>query len=141
MSAQDLLSRLERVRQSGRGRWTALCPAHGDRLPSLSIRELDDGRVLLRCFAGCSVESVLQAVGLGFESLFPERRVGDRAAREPRPYRASELVAALRFELTVALVLLSALHQGRPLDQSDRERAGLALDRLLTFLELLDHAR
>ena len=31
----------------------ARCPAHDDRKPSLSIRDADDGKVLVRCHAGC----------------------------------------------------------------------------------------
>ena len=45
MSADVLLSILEGVKRTGPGRWMARCPAHGDKSPSLSIRELDDGRV------------------------------------------------------------------------------------------------
>ena len=65
MSAADLLlSRLDGVRRTGSGRWIARCPAHDDRRPSLSVRELDDGRTLLHCFSGCSPDAVLDAIGL-----------------------------------------------------------------------------
>lgn len=37
-----------------RGEYLAFCPAHDDRnTPNLRVREAEDGRVLLRCFAGC----------------------------------------------------------------------------------------
>lgn len=140
MNAETLLSRLDRVRQSGRDRWTARCPAHDDRGPSLSIRELDDGRTLIHCFAGCSTGDVLGAVGLDFDVLFPERRIGDRMPRERRPYLLRELVAALRHELVIAWVILAAVHQGRPLGEHDRRRAGVAVDRVLQFLGELNHA-
>jgi len=45
MAIDALLSRLAKARQSGTGRWVACCPAHDDKRPSLSIRELDDARV------------------------------------------------------------------------------------------------
>jgi len=51
---EQLLSSLLKVRKVGIGRWIACCPAHNDSKPSLAIRETDDGRVLLHCFAGCS---------------------------------------------------------------------------------------
>jgi hypothetical protein len=41
--------------------WMARCPAHGDREPSLSIRA-GDGRVLVRCHAGCDQEQVIAAL-------------------------------------------------------------------------------
>lgn len=70
--ATTLLDRLDGVRQSGPGRWLARCPAHEDRSPSLSIRELDDGRVLLHDFGGCDTEAVLDALGLELQALFPD---------------------------------------------------------------------
>lgn len=59
-----------RVKQSG-GQWMCTCPAHDDRKPSLSVKEGDDGCVLLNCFAGCSVDAVAGAVGLEMRDLFP----------------------------------------------------------------------
>lgn len=58
-----ILSQLPHVRQSGRG-WIALCPAHDDRSPSLSVGEADDGKILLHCFAGCQYLDILEALGL-----------------------------------------------------------------------------
>lgn len=50
------------------GRWDeqkrhgmARCPAHADRTPSLSISE-QDGKTLVKCFAGCPQESVIAAL-------------------------------------------------------------------------------
>jgi hypothetical protein len=72
MSADSLLERLEGVRPSGHGRWIARCPAHDDRSPSLSIREMDDGRVLVHCHAGCGAVDVVDSVGLSLSDLFPD---------------------------------------------------------------------
>ena len=47
--------------------WTARCPAHDDREPSLSIADGDEGKVLVRCHAGCEqhrVIAVLRARGI-----------------------------------------------------------------------------
>jgi hypothetical protein len=65
-----VLSKLERVRECGNGKWMSLCPAHEDHDPSLSIAEGDDGRVLLTCFAGCSLEAIVGAMGLRPADLF-----------------------------------------------------------------------
>lgn len=51
----EFLARLDGVRETARGSWVARCPAHEDRKPSLAIRELNDGTVLVHCFAGCDV--------------------------------------------------------------------------------------
>ena len=71
MSADELVNRLDHVRQVGPGKWISRCPAHDDRSPSLSIRELEDGRTLVHCFGGCGAIDVLDAVGLDYSALFP----------------------------------------------------------------------
>src|SRR5262245_45778142 len=56
MSAESIAKALG-GRETGGG-WTACCPAHDDRTPSLSIRDAD-GKVLVRCHAGCDQEQVI----------------------------------------------------------------------------------
>lgn len=51
--------------------WKAKCPAHDDHQPSLIIHEGADGRVLLKCFAGCMTANIVAAVGLTLQDLFP----------------------------------------------------------------------
>lgn len=70
---EKLLDKLEKVFPADRRgpQYSARCPAHDDRGPSLRIRELDDGRVLLHCQAGCEPTSVLSSVGLSLADLFP----------------------------------------------------------------------
>jgi putative DNA primase/helicase len=55
---QQLLDALE-ARRSGKG-WSARCPAHHDRRPSLSIATTED-RVLVHCFV-CSQADVMRAL-------------------------------------------------------------------------------
>jgi hypothetical protein len=71
MSADTLLSRLDGVKKTGPDRWLARCPAHEDRRASLSIREVDDGRTLVHCFALCRPEEVLAALGMDWSALPP----------------------------------------------------------------------
>jgi hypothetical protein len=135
MSAEKLLSQLEGVKRTGRETWLARCPAHGDRRASLSIRELPDGRVLANCFAGCEIQSVLSAVGLGFEDLYPEKAVGQSLAPERRPFPAADILRALSFEIGVVLLVAGDVHRGRiPTDQ-DMDRLHLAAARISAGLE------
>lgn len=46
------------------------CPSHADRHPSLSISEGDDGRVLVKCHAGCEPKEIVAALGLNLSDLF-----------------------------------------------------------------------
>lgn len=68
---ERVLERLECVKQVSNTQWTALCPAHEDQEPSLSIGLGEDSRVLLTCHAGCSVDSVLAAMNFSMMDLYP----------------------------------------------------------------------
>lgn len=67
----NFLSRLEKVKQRGQGSWIACCPAHSDTTPSLAIDVGKDGRLLLKCWAGCSNLDVISAVGVSWAELYP----------------------------------------------------------------------
>jgi hypothetical protein len=68
-----VLNHFEGVKQVGAGRWMAKCSHHDDRQASLSIKEGDDGRVLINCFAGCPNLDIVTSAGLAFVDLFPPR--------------------------------------------------------------------
>lgn len=57
---------------SGNG-WEARCPGHEDAHASLSITTGEDGRVLLKCHAGCEAEAIVSAIGLTMSDLFPPK--------------------------------------------------------------------
>lgn len=137
MTAEALLSRLDRVKRTGPGKWSARCPAHDDRGPSLSVRELDDGRLLLHCFAGCSVAEVVGAVGLTLGDLFPEKveaRHDGCPSRERRPFSAQDALVAIDFEATLAAVCAGTLARGESLTDADRARLALAAERISAAL-------
>jgi putative DNA primase/helicase len=75
-------------RKAGSG-WTARCPAHDDRTPSLSIRDAEDNKVLVRCHAGCDQGRVITALrtrGLWAEnSLHSLSRMVRRTSVERKP--------------------------------------------------------
>ena len=73
MTIQDILSRFKSVQKENDG-YRALCPAHEDKNPSLSISEGNKGGVVLRCFAGCKTDDILSAVGLKTRDLFNNTR-------------------------------------------------------------------
>ncbi|HUY42113.1 MAG TPA: hypothetical protein VMV82_11230 [Candidatus Dormibacteraeota bacterium] len=93
MTTREIAGRLD-ARKIAKG-WIARCPAHYDRQASLSINEGREGRVLLRCFAGCSVERIVYALGLDMTDLFDPREPALRASRHKRPPTAREIREAL----------------------------------------------
>jgi hypothetical protein len=130
MTAQKLLDRLESVKQTGPDRWLARCPAHQDRSPSLSIRELGDGRVLVYCFAGCEASDVLTAVGLDLGDLFPERLPEHSYRPSHSSIPAGDLLSMLDHELTVIVLILSEIVEKRSANPSQVDRLIQAASRV-----------
>jgi hypothetical protein len=67
---QKVLDRVPDAQGAG-NRFSARCPAHDNGNPSLSIVEIDDGTVLVKCSAGCPPARLLAALGLTVADLFP----------------------------------------------------------------------
>jgi hypothetical protein len=132
MSA-DVVSRLEGVRKTGPDRYIAKCPAHEDRSPSLSVRELADGRILLHCFAGCDVGAIAAALGLQLSALFPpstDFNDSGRRPRERRPFPATDALRLIEFELYFIVASARKLAEGRGLEADEHGRLLIAIDRI-----------
>ena len=70
------------------------CPAHDDRSPSLSIKDADNGKILLHCFAGCTFEDVtcaLRDMGL-WEPLSNRKRKYTRQQYTRKQIEHAEMV-------------------------------------------------
>jgi hypothetical protein len=124
-----VLQRLDgfKLREHGRDRWRACCPAHGGSNPSaLSVGVGDDGRVLLRCWHSCSVEQVAGALGLDMGELFPARleRAGGGTApmKRRRLLTAGQALDVLDSEMALAIVCAADMAQGHVLDEATRQR-------------------
>nr|BAH89612.1 hypothetical protein [uncultured bacterium]BAH89891.1 hypothetical protein [uncultured bacterium]BAH90142.1 hypothetical protein [uncultured bacterium] len=137
-----LLLRLEGVRQTGADRWVARCPAHADRRPSLSLREGDDGRLLVHCWAGCTAVEIVAAAGLTLSDLF-EKPLTHYAPAARRPWHDAGLEAlrALADEITFLFVMAALLAGGLELTDTDRDRLILAAERLNGALALIEGGR
>jgi len=102
MSLNDFLARLHGVERRG-DQWAAKCPAHEDGRASLSVTQGADGRILLKCFAGCSSDAVVAALGLTLRDLFADN--GARSA----PTDDALTVALYAEERQLSPELLTAL--------------------------------
>lgn len=127
MIAYDsLLSRFEAVRKAGRGH-IARCPAHADKSPSLSIREGDDGRILMHCHAGCTFEAVVSAIGLTVADFFP----GTGGLPKPAPgVSFSALRRATDHERSIMFIVSADRRKGMPVSDADKARADIAKQRI-----------
>lgn len=85
MTFEELLTRLDNVQGHG-GQRSARCPAHDDHANSLSVSAGKDGRILLKCHAGCTAEEICGALGITAKDLFP-------AAPSPKATSKRKIVA------------------------------------------------
>ena len=131
--AENLIQRLEKVRGRN-GSWTARCPAHADKGPSLAVRETPDGRVLVHCFAGCETQSVLESVGMDMTDLFPpdeKRREYGHGKPSVKPaFYASDLMRVIAFEALVVQIVAFDIGNGKKISEDDRQRMMVAYQRI-----------
>jgi hypothetical protein len=132
--AERFVSRLGKVRGRN-GSWTAQCPAHEDKSPSLSVRETEDGRVLVHCFGGCAVHDVVGAVGMDMNDLFPpddkKRDWKDSIKPSMRSsFYASDLLRIASFECLVVMIAAYDMSKGKKLSSDDMERLKVAQQRI-----------
>lgn len=125
----DILSRLDKVRQTGSANWLACCPAHQDKHPSMTLHEASDGRILVTCWAGCSFGQIAEAVGLGWEPWFPEK-IEHHLPKVRRPYPASDVLEATYMESLITATAACNLANGVEMTAADKERLMLAHERL-----------
>jgi putative DNA primase/helicase len=113
-------------RKAGGG-WIARCPTHDDRDPSLSIRDADDGKVLVRCHAGCDQRDVIAALsecGLWEVTWKPSGRLARKhKCRLPNEPDSAEVK---RIEAALAIWQASQPAEGTPVETYLRSR-GLVL--------------
>jgi hypothetical protein len=125
---QNIIGRLDKLKKTSKG-YQARCPAHDDNGPSLSLREADNGRVLLHCHAGCSAESVVAALGMSMSDLFPPSNMPRRPPPAPG-VSLRELHAAMDHECSILFILNCDVKRGKPISQVDFKRGQVALQRI-----------
>lgn len=80
-SLDDFLLLLKGVNPGKDGQYTALCPGHDDRNRSLSVKQAD-GKLLVKCFAGCDTAGILKPLNLQAKDLFFNGSKGTKPKRE-----------------------------------------------------------
>jgi len=130
MTVESLLQSCDKVRDTGHGKWIACCPAHEDRSPSLAIKECSDGKVLLKCFAGCETEDVLAAVGMTFSDIMPEKVGTEHSYRPQKWINAKDALATLDHESLVVAIIGADFIKRKSLDDETWDRLATAVNRI-----------
>ena len=138
-----MLDRLESARPYGEG-YRADCPNGHRSRGSLSIRQGEDGRVLLHCFAGCSALEVIRGLGLELADLFEHpdtvNMTPEDLKHRKRAIKATQWKAALDFlpkEIFIVQIAAVQLGKDEPLNTEDHIRLELAGERLTSAREVL----
>jgi len=136
MNVENLLQQLDQVKKTSTHKWIARCPAHDDRTPSLAIRELEDGRILLHCFAGCGAAEVLDRIGMSFSDLYPPPVGNHHLQRVRKPFNASDVLTGVAFEILIAWIFAKQLATDRQLSEAERSRLLICASRLQRGMEV-----
>jgi len=131
MALTTVLEKLSKVRRTAGNKYMACCPAHDDSSASLSIREEDDGTVLMHCFAGCATVEVVAAIGLNFSDLFPATALEGHSRKGSKTLlNAYDALTALCMGLLEAAIYADQLSKGISLSQTAQERLTLITNRI-----------
>lgn len=153
-SIAAILDRLDRVKATGPSAWLASCPTtahvHGDRSRGLSVREGDDGRLLVHCFAGCPITEVVAALGMELSDLFPPPP-GDYPDRAPRGGLTGrsrlkrvpwpDLFEAIELDLRACSLAFLDLARGVSFSRSDAESIANLAGHLADEISEVRHGR
>ena len=131
MDINTFLAHLVKVKKAGPGKWKALCPAHDDKSPSLSVAHADDGKILINCFACCSPESIVSALGLKMADLFVDSTFQPGRRRK---VSRSKLENALFHELLILQINLNRRLNFKEIPHDDYVRERQAAQRVIKVL-------
>jgi hypothetical protein len=134
----DFLSSLDKVKQVGPNRYRALCPSHGSKNQTLSVALSESGKLLIKCWSrGCTYEEVLRSVGTNF---WPANSPNPYNYEQRRDYaikkKRAEYMELLSTERHIVMQLQHKIDSNQPINDIDRQRGLLAVDRILK----IDHA-
>ena len=117
---------LKKVRWNGDYNFSACCPGHNDHNPSLSVTDIN-GKILVRCFAGCSQEQVIGALR--------DLRLWHTASKYQIDRRKRcKLKSGVRHHETVLALGIAMIDQGQELSETDKTQMKSSIE----FLK--DHA-
>lgn len=140
-AAETFLSKLSKVRERTPNEWTACCPAHEDKHPSLGVRverEPEGEKILVNCLAGCSFFDIVESVGMTVSEFFPERRKPDTLHKRMQPkFSAQTLLGLLNRDLIRVGLLAAQKTRTGTLTADELQALSDAEQRLAHLMELL----
>jgi hypothetical protein len=106
----------------------------------MTIKELDDGRVLIHDFGGDSPQEILDALGLTFADLFPEK-LTDRGKPARPAFPATDVLRCISFEALLVAISASKMVKGIQLTDEEKKRLMVAAGRINAAMEVTNGYR
>ncbi len=127
---QNVLDRLQKVRPSGTG-YSAMCPAHSDSNPSLSVSLGDGQKVMLNCHKGCTAEQIVESIDLEMKDLWPTGAKGKQKKQWVENYDYEDAEGNLIFQVTRWILPdgRKSFTQRKPTRHGDWEYSTTGLDK------------
>ena len=125
-----VLSHLDNPKPSGRDRWRCACPACGGNKSALSVGVGNDDAVLIRCWKGCDVAAVVDALGLQLHELFPPNPKSSPPLKRRGLLTAAQALEVIAFECLLTWTAAFNLANGHALTTDDLDRLAIAAQRI-----------
>lgn len=128
--AMAFISKLEKVRDMGNGRYVGCCPVHGDKNPSMSITIAKD-KILTHCHSmKCPHDEILNAVNMKFTDFYDDSWHASRRASTTGRFKPLKEVGHSELDKMVLKLAQADIEAGRQLSIEDQARVELAMERL-----------
>jgi len=129
----DVLSKLDGVKQVGTNKWKAKCPVHNDKNPSMTVT-VKDQKVLCFCFS-CQAtgKDVAEAIGLPVSALFENPTTVDKSE-----WRRKKLTAEKESDELFIKIYNSWQAAGKYIPWSDQKRYKIAINRVASIDNILN---
>ena len=116
MYLEEIINHFDGVKKTGSNQYSCRCPSHKDKSNSLGITS-DGDRILMNCFAGCDVKSILDASGLSWKDIMPSKEPDKYVPRLGfNPYSVLKM---LRDEVLIVGLSSSEIKKGKALSDED----------------------
>lgn len=126
----NFVSRLSKAKRTGNGSWIACCPAHADKSPSMTVREVEDGMLLVHCFAGCDIDAIAGSVGMTIADLMPDKQPDDVRKARRIPFSPADVLACSKSDAALLYVVMCDIGKGLMLTDKQIDSAKRAAARV-----------
>lgn len=130
----SFVNKLQKVQSRGRDSWVACCPAHDDKNPSLKI-DLKNDKILIKCWSGCDTESILGAVGMDFDDIFPDKPIYQRSSGKQPTLSSADALRIVKNEARIIWMMANDIRRNKTINDADHARFLLAMNRVDEAME------